>query len=394
MTQSLLTLILAAALPSAELTTLDGTHVEGMLTRIADDLVTIRVDGKDTAIPFSKLAALELTGSEKPPKEPSFPQAAFEHGSVAVADNCLLDEGALNWSVGSTTRSAPQTAVRRIQFLPIPEPLLPEWSPLLDEPRQDDMLIVVRDGRLEYHRGTVRRITAQRIHFEINGEVIPVRREPVTAVLLRASAKPSAVGALCRLVETDGSSWMVRNLTAENGQIEWTALAGPSFAASYDDIARIDFARTQTIPLKELARVESVWTPYLAREKQDVRFDFFAPRFDRGFYSPVPVLDGRSRENSLSLHARSLVTWRVPEGSRRFVATVGIDDAVRPGGNAVVQISADGAEVLKKTVTGRTAAEEIRVDLTGVRRLTILVDYGEGMDIGDTVVFADARIVQ
>ena len=306
----------------------------------------------------------------------------------------MLENGQLTWIVGDANRSVPQVTLRRIQFVPVSESLHSQWGPLVEKPRQGDLLVVVRNGALEYHRGIVRKITADRVHFELDGEVLPVRREAVTAVLFRVDDKPNTVGACCRLVEGDGSAWTVRDLATSDSQIEWTILAGPTFAAHSKMICRIDFAQTQTTPLTELAPIESSWTPYLARDGNDIRSAFFAPRSGRGFYTPVPMLDGKPCEKSLSLHSRSRLVYRVPEGARHFLANIGIDDAVRPGGDALVRISADDKVLLEKAVSGESASEEVRLNIVGARRLTILVDYGEGMDIGDAVVFSNARIVQ
>ena len=43
---------------------------------------------------------------------------------------------------------------------------------------------------------------------------------------------------------------------------------------------------------------------------------------------------------------------------------------------------------------GTRPAEWIDVDITGVRRLSILVDFGEDMDLGDQVNCCEARIVK
>lgn len=394
MIKTLLCVVLAAAGPSVQVDTLDGKRLDGTLQQIAEETVVLHSGENEVRLPFATLAALVFAPPSSETPQAGFPQAALSDGSIVVVAQCALEDGELGWPGRGAKRTIPQTAVRHVQFAAIPEALLPQWRFLCDEPRQDDFLIVVRGAVLEHHRGLVRRIAADRVHFEMDGEVLPVRRDAVAAVVFRSEDKPKTAGACCRLVETDGSAWTACELTAADGRVEWVSLAGPAFAATVDTVARIDFAQTHSTPLAELAPTASSWTPYFARANADVRSDFFAPRFNRGFYTPVPALDGKPCSDSLSLRSRSEVSWRVPEGSRRFTATVGIDDAVRPGGNAEVIVLVDDRELLRKTITGENPAEEVRVDLLGARRLTLLVDYGEGMDIGDAVVFSDARIVQ
>ncbi len=394
MIQALLCVTLIAASPSVQVDTLDGDRLDGTLQRVAEDVVVLRSGEKEVRLPFAKLAALVVVPPRVDVSPAEFPRAALSDGSMAVVRECVLENGELTWPGDGASRTVPQTSVRHVQFAAIPESLLHQWRSLRDEPRQDDFLVVVRGTVLEYHRGLIRRIAADRVHFEIDGEILPVRRDAIAAVVFRAEDKPSAAGACCRLTEKDGSVWSARSIAGDAGRIEWTILAGPAFRTPLEAVSRIDFAQTYSTPLVELTPITSSWTPYFARGNNDIRGEFFAPRFSRGFYTAVPVLDGKTCKHALSLHSRSEITWRVPEGSRRFVATVGIDDAVRPGGNAIVVVLVDDEELLRKTITGEASAEEIRVDLSGARRLTLLVDYGGGMDIGDAVVFSDARIVQ
>jgi hypothetical protein len=45
-------------------------------------------------------------------------------------------------------------------------------------------------------------------------------------------------------------------------------------------------------------------------------------------------------------------------------------------------------------VTGRDKAFPVDLDITGVKRLKILVDFGEEMDIADHLNLCDARLTK
>ena len=79
-----------------------------------------------------------------------------------------------------------------------------------------------------------------------------------------------------------------------------------------------------------------------------------------------------------------------------FVATVGIDDAVRPCGSATLTIIADGAELLKPlNLTGKDKPKLIRLDVKGVKTLSLRVDFGDdGLDVSDHVDIACPRLVK
>jgi hypothetical protein len=54
----------------------------------------------------------------------------------------------------------------------------------------------------------------------------------------------------------------------------------------------------------------------------------------------------------------------------------------------------DGKELFSQSVSGRERGIPLDVDITNVRKLTILVDYGEDLDVGDYLDICDARIVK
>ncbi|MCH8146858.1 MAG: NPCBM/NEW2 domain-containing protein, partial [Planctomycetes bacterium] len=79
----------------------------------------------------------------------------------------------------------------------------------------------------------------------------------------------------------------------------------------------------------------------------------------------------------------------------RFAATIGIDDFVRPGGSVVFRVIGDGRVLFESgEITGRDAPRAIRVDMVGVKLLTLLVDLGEGLDLSDHADWAGARLIR
>jgi hypothetical protein len=49
---------------------------------------------------------------------------------------------------------------------------------------------------------------------------------------------------------------------------------------------------------------------------------------------------------------------------------------------------------METTLAGTDAPQPLSIDLSGVRRLTIEVDFGEAGDTGDHVNLCDVRIIQ
>ena len=96
------------------------------------------------------------------------------------------------------------------------------------------------------------------------------------------------------------------------------------------------------------------------------------------------------------MHSFCEQTYALDGEYKAFVAVVGIDDAVRPAGDATLTFLGDG-KVLGEPLrlTGRDKARMVRLDITGVRTFTIRVEFGaDKLDVGDHVDLAAARLVK
>ncbi len=105
-------------------------------------------------------------------------------------------------------------------------------------------------------------------------------------------------------------------------------------------------------------------------------------------------LDGKAYAKGLSLHSRTDVGFRLPGRFRRFKALVGIDDAVRPGGDVQVEIRGDGSCCGKAGFAVPTPAKALDLDIAGVKRIDILVDFGADLDVADVLDLCEARMTK
>ena len=99
--------------------------------------------------------------------------------------------------------------------------------------------------------------------------------------------------------------------------------------------------------------------------------------------------------NRRGQYARTRLAYALEGEFERFCATIGIDDAARPRGNVVFRVWGD-AEMLFDSgpVTGNDEPRDVRLDVRGVDKLTLLVDFGEQMDLADHADWAAARVIR
>lgn len=215
-----------------------------------------------------------------------------------------------------------------------------------------------------------------------------VRREPLDrayAVILggRAWQVPPAAA---RIAFVDGSSFsgLIRSIGPTDVEID------PSFggrrAMPWDRIARIDLRSGRVVALASLT---------LAREESRGFFGYAWPRHvDRAFDGGRLHIGRRQFARGLAVHSFSRLQYELSEPFQSFAANIGLEDE-SGAGNAVFVVRGDDKPLFDSgPVRAGDAPRAILVPLIGVRVLTLEVQYGEGLDVGDRAVWADARLIR
>ena len=117
---------------------------------------------------------------------------------------------------------------------------------------------------------------------------------------------------------------------------------------------------------------------------------------DRALDGGPLSLEGKTYLRGIAMHSRTQVVYRLNGEFRRFQTVLGIDDSVGSNGHVDVTIKGDDRVLFSGILTGRDnpRARPLDLDITGLRRLEIFVDYGRNRDEADHVDFCEARIIK
>lgn len=327
-------------------------------------------------------------------------QVCFSDGSLAGADDIVLNDGTITLTIEGQLIPVPESFLLSVQFVSLNEQTTKEWSDIFAAETSEDMLIVNRDDSLTYYRGRVRGITAEKVLFELDGDILPVSREKTAGVRLIRTPSELSRSRVARAVLEDGSDWSVSSVEwKENDQkfivvpqleLDWGA---------YLDSNRVIALEFPTEKLEYLSDVkpESVqWTPFMSvpgMPQEQLRL-FNQPRLNQGFGSQVMSIASQSFEKGICLKSRTEIVFRLTESYSRLRAVAGIDDLARPRGNVDLVIWGDDKELFRRAITGAEPAFELDVPILGVKRLKILVDFGEQAAVGDILTIGSPVLVK
>jgi len=382
--------------PEMHVRTLDGQVHIGTLTVLTEQTIGLQTSNGPVSVPLERVA--ELT-----PKTPPSPKPApsvwvqLVDGSRAAVQDFLLVGGKVQLRLPGTDR--PWECGRRdvawVRLQPETETLGPAWKRLLESKIDTDLLVLRTDQALDYHRGVIHGVSAETVQFELDRERIPVKRARVFGLIFRhpeGRSLPTPVGILH---DSSGSQWQVQKVELDGQALRWTTPAGLTGITPLEDLLRLDFSEGKIVYLSDLEPESVRWTPFFGpAETPASQAEFFAPRKDRAL-EPRPIqLGGKKYSKGLAIHSRTEMVYRLPRPFRRLQAVVGIDDLIRPAGHVQLVIRGDDKVLLDQPISGTQSPKLIDLDISGVRRLVILVDFGQDMDIGDHLLLGDIKLVQ
>jgi hypothetical protein len=203
---------------------------------------------------------------------------------------------------------------------------------------------------------------------------------------------------LCRVLGTDGTEFVAQQvgLSGEHlEQVELVGVSGVRWSTWTDRIDAFDFSAMRVVYLSDLAAEKEEWRPYVQiPATAESILALGRPHRDRGIGTGPLELGGQRCRKGLALRSRSELVFRLPGPFQRFAALVGIDDTMAGRGHVKLVISGDGKTLYDEVLAGGQSPKSIDLDITGIRLLTLLVDYGEALDWSDRVILCNARIVR
>ncbi len=222
--------------------------------------------------------------------------------------------------------------------------------------------------------------------FRFDNRPRTFRNEKIFGIVMAAEVVPREPSQVrVSLVAGSVIPGRLRDATADILTIETTW--GHPVTIPIEDIATVDFTSDRVVYISDL-------TP----KTQHVDGRLHRPwpvQLDRSVSGGPLSLAGQTFRKGLGVHSRTELTYELGNEFDTFLATIGIDDAVRPRGSVCFRVRGDGRTLFDSgELTGLDDPRELAVDISGVSVLTLEVDFGEGLDLADHADWGQARLLK
>ncbi len=369
----LLTALLAQS-PDVQATMLDGQTHAGTLARVDADGATLDLlDGTRLDLPASELQELRLSSDVQPANlNEAELVVAFSDGTQIVAPQFASDGSRVVIESAYGDIEVPVSQVQSVRFSAIAEGQLGSWNDLLSRETQNDLLVILKDGVLDFVGGVVGEIGSEQIAVIVNDRELEIPRSRVFGVIY-ARRSASRQSPICELTLATGEVLRATDLAWEMDQLIATLSAGADLRIDPIDASILDFG------LGKIRYVSDLDSSDLTATYQPVGIQSpdspltFPIRVDRRL---VLGSDRRSSDRSVWVHSGTTLRLRANRDFRRLEMTTGIvqerfTSNIEP--KVTLVITGDGQTLFNETITWDDPARDLQIDIEGVRQIEIQV---------------------
>ncbi|MCB9850445.1 MAG: NPCBM/NEW2 domain-containing protein [Phycisphaerales bacterium] len=367
-------------------TALDGAERTGELTGLTNREVTVQTGETADTLALDDVA--EITFADQVTRRTHFGACTFLLADGGKLSGTLEDGGPGQLAARTALGGGLALPYEHLAGIRMSGP--DEAAALFDEALANrlagkDVLIALGDNGPNALRGTLNTLNPEEGEFTFAGKTRRFRTSKVYGVVFAGGVANSATG-MVTITLTNGESFTGNNPALRKNTLTFTASFGADLEIPLENVRRLQLRSPRVVYLgdrepKAETSEGMLYTDWLVRKNRNV------------FNQPI-VLGGRTYEHGLGVHARATLTYALAGAYETFAATVGIDDAVRPGGHVNFVIIGDGKRLYETgPLTGSDPPRPVRVDVSGVGELRLAVDIAADGDVGDWADWADARVI-
>lgn len=410
---------LCGELPAAEVTAarLDGTSVTGELKSWNNAQVIIAGAAGDQTITTEQLVSIRWPNPAGTDKSGSGAPGLAEliDGTLIPIDSLLVsgDKATLQLPAALGANETLHLSVKSlavVRFVPLDEGLAKQWDEIRQSKPAGDLLVVrKRDGKsLDYVDGVLGEITADKVELKVDGESNRADRAKVAGVFYLRTPQPAAAERRVSLQGRSGLRAAAATVEVAGGKLLVTTTGGKKLEWPLSDLELADFSHGKITYLSDLDSAGSDWTSLVGLPPGIPAFEYYGRvRRDQSAFGSALSLrvteaaDAetqaavlRTFSKGLAIRSRTDLVFRLPSGFNRFTALAGIEPVTVADGTVKLAVFADDRPLIETAILGSQPAVPIDVQISGAKRLKIVVDYGENLDTGDWLNLCDAKLVK
>jgi len=281
----------------------------------------------------------------------------------------------------------PLAQVRGIFFDGSKAEVKTKFDQKLAKPGEDDYVLVMsKDGAIAEVAGRIQGLSDGVLRILHEGQQKKVRVDRVQAVVMSDHAAARGWKAPYQTFRMASGDLLSASLLAiEEKTLKMRSPWGPELTVPRETVVEITGRNTRMVNLSELTPSSVEQVPYFDRKMAFVK--------DKSWNDRPLKLDGKTYSRGLAVHSRCILTYELGGEYATFRSIVGFEEEAGTRGRVVCRVMADDKELFAKPdFRAVDKPVVVQVSVKGARQLRLEVDFGEDEDIGDRIIWANARL--
>lgn len=395
-----------AAVPAVTVSTLDGKVYTGKIKQLAADALKVETADGEQSVPLANLLAVTPEKQPEPVAATSPVRVELTDGSQLVAEGYTAAGGTAKFAFQGKPAEIRTRRVSSVR-LQAPTPAIEEqWRKIRTEAQATGDLVLIRKGdAIDHVEGILGNVTDENVELDLDGSKVPVRRSRVDGLIYFHRQSENLPDPLALVYLADGSQLAAAKVATSETGLAVDTLGGFKAEVPWEQLRKLDFSAGKIQYLNvALGAVDGALLPDDEKVTEFLQLktafpairEFYRPRSNSwGVRRPLK-LQGQTYERGLALRSRTELVYRIRGKYRRFQAVAGIDESVAGQSNNVrLTILGDGRTLYDELIHGTDTPRDLDIDIAGVSRLEIKVDYGDdGLDSADLLNLCEARVTK
>jgi hypothetical protein len=381
--------------PAVRIVLIDGRAEEVARFEASGDSTIRLPDGRELACDDLRVIepvrppAVAAAGASEPSIEV---RLAREEGWFPAVEAALSGEVCTVTRHGGAAWAFPLDDLRALRFDSAAEPESFRTA-LARPPAERDLLFARLAGGVTAIDAYVESITAEAVAFEWMDEARNLPREKLYGVVFAAVAREAPPPPRFVVELADGGRLPGDSVGLESAgdaalgpRVRVALSAATTIDVPWNEVRRIRVRSDRVRFLSDLSAETVVEKPIVALPRR-----WQADRSVTG----TPLHSGsESFDKGLGMQSGTTLTYKLGGEWSDFAAVLALDPETGRGGDCVFVVRGDGRELLRRPMRGADAPQPVRIDVSGVDRLELAVEYGGDLDFGDHANWCDARLVR
>jgi hypothetical protein len=371
---------------SARLTLINGSSIRATISEI-DEEGRVLGEGLPDGLDIDQVALIDAGRKVSTSASPK-PVVHLPMGGRIACDSLQLDSETVIVNMGGQEQRLPLETIRALVWTDSDR-----VDAVLQKPSSDsDSVVVATASGDQVVEGILISIDATHVGWEYAGDRRKISLEKVRGIVMAKLDQESDTDGIARVTLIDGSVITGKIAGLKGDMMSISIGPGAVLAFPATRVSTISLQSDRIVYLSDLEPIDVQQSTQFAPLRQWTRDASILGNDIRLKYHSLERV--HSYEKGIGTIAYSSLVFKNDRDFNQFRAVAGIDAETRGRGDCEMIVRGDGIQLWAKRIRAAEDPQSIVVDIAGLKEIALVVLPGEGFDLGDHAVWADARFAK